>query len=236
MKDSDLNEKITARQLGAAFRKAVKVFFIPFVLLLPLIFAFSLMFIAPIASQLGIFYMRPELPVHITLLLFPLTWIYLVRRTSPGKGKMFARNTAVILLLLLSVSTTMETVSVAPMVKIDRGFVAEGWVKNEVEISPGRGLFRCFGMWVTPACPKVQSEWMKVTDKSSSLEDLQKIAIANRFDDFAFTGNCGDKVPSSGYPHATCKLSGKSNGVYVTLNYHDSNNLYLTLTDTEPKY
>lgn len=219
-----------------ALKRVWKPLKIILILLLPILFAISLMVIAPAASALGMFYMRQQLPTQITLMLFPLTWIYLGMRWSvPKKAKIFARNTAVILLLLLSTSTTMETVAVAPMVKIDRAFVTpEGWVKDKVSISPGAGLAGCSEIFYSPVCPEVRSEWKKTGESPITMEEVQTILEANGYNDFTVSENCTN-IPDPRYSR-TCVLSGKINGQDVSLDYYFPGGHTLSLTVHNPKY
>ena len=200
---------------------------------MPILFAISLMVIAPIASAKGIFYMRPELPTLITVLLFPLTWIYIGLRRKPSTANKFAGITAAILLTLLSISTVMETASIAPMIKIDREFKApEGWVAkkshSDAYFNPGRGLLPCpgnyFGTGVKYECPAIGRVWKQSTeDLPFTMADLEDIATTNQFNDFTASGECGKSF--------VCELSGEVDGTNVSLRYIKGGNQSLLILD-----
>lgn len=226
-----------------AFKTALtriwKVIFIPVVILFPIIFAVTLMIIAPIASNLGLFYMRPELPTLLTVLLVPLSWVLLGLRKRTQTAKRFAGRTAVILLICLSVSTAMETASLAKLVKIDKTVTAslnsEGWVKQPRDSSeyfnPGIGLVPiCFSLaWINqPSCPELDSSWEKVQDTPLTFNDVKKIAEEKGLRDYKVDDFCSNIDTES--PHS-CKLTGKIDGQRAELAYRGSNGYGSTKSD-----
>lgn len=228
------DEKITVREIVVAFLAAYKkvfyrkIFYIPAILLLPIIFAISVFNIRNWGSHLGFFYMRPELPTLITVILFPLTWIFLgIRKNHRLTAKRFAGVTASILLLCLSVSTAMETASIAPLDKIDKAvttsLASEGWVRDNLydEFRPGSGLIPvCFYLSSTnqhPPCPEIYSYWSKEQDAPLSFSEFQKIAADNGLTDSTDAENCRQigKDSSSN----SCHLSGTIDGRPAELSY-----------------
>lgn len=232
MEDSAKNIKLTDQPAWVNFLKVMKILVVPFVLLFPFFFAITVSQISDSAHNADLFYMRPELPTLITLVLFPLTWIYLVfwfrREMKPKRAGRFAGITTLIILVAMIVSTTMETASIAPLAKIDKSVTAslasEGWVKQTRSsgeyFNPGSGLIPvCISLsWTNkPVCPEVDSSWAKIQDAPLSFSEVQKIAADNGLTDYEPSDSCTiTKTLSSN----SCQLSGKINGTPAKLSYY----------------
>lgn len=89
------------------------ILFVLTVLMVPIIFAMTMLVITYFASALGLFYIRLDELTLVTVLLFPLSWIFLgIRHFHPQIATHFAYNVGSILLIWLTISATIETVSV----------------------------------------------------------------------------------------------------------------------------
>jgi hypothetical protein len=193
------------------------------ILISPVVFLVGISFIDNIATDLRLFYMREEFPFLISLFLLPLTGMFFgIRKDSPKVAKGFAAIAGAVVVALLSISTTMETAGVAPLVTMEQQFkTPDGWTKQTESgtgISPARGLLRCeFSplSWKEPVCPEVDSSWEK-NDTLMTAKELESLATANGYNNLAPNNGCSANTDS---PNYSCSLFGKTKGVKVMLKY-----------------
>lgn len=193
------------------------------VLMSPVAFLLGVRLVDNVATDLNLFYMREEFPSLISLFILPLTWMFFgIKKDRPKVAKGFAAVSIAVVLALLSISTTMETSGVAPLVAVEKDFKApEGWTKqteNGTSISPARGFLHCeFSplSWEEPICPEVDSSWEKI-DTPMTAKELESLATANGYRNLVPSNGCGANTDS---PNYSCSLFGKTKGVKVMLKY-----------------
>lgn len=204
------------------------------ILLFPIAFIFIAGVVGEFTENFGVFFVNSITMFYILLASFPLSWAYLMTRFVDKKMAVnFAKITTLFLTPFLLAAAVMSSVSVAPLISINKDFTTPAGWEQIVEtddtndsITAGKDIFGC--PFMTPECPKLMTRWE--INHHLTLNDLQEVARVNGFKDFAIITDSCEKVLTTGI---SCDLAGEVNGTKVKLWY--SNNKYDSTSEVRLK-